>query len=160
MLPRLIQAVRGLAPYRGLSGALPARGAASGVTGLPGSSPAVLAAALAEDFPQRVLLVVTATPADAERWLADLAVLREDGARLYPQREALGEEEPHLEIAGERVETIAAVLAGGGRGGGDAGGGRAGGAPGARGGGGGGVRPAAGGELRAGGGGGRPGAGG
>ena len=86
----------------------------------------MLAAALAEDFPQRVLLVVTATPADAERWLADLAVLREDGARLYPQREALGEEEPHLEIAGERVETIAAVLAGQGRGGGAAAAGNAG----------------------------------
>ena len=31
---------------------------------------------------------------------------------LYPQREALGEEEPHYEIAGERVETIAALLEG------------------------------------------------
>ncbi len=112
MLPRLLEVFRGLAPYRGLTRALPSRGAAVGVGGLAGSSAAVLVAALAEDFPQRVLLVVTATPADAERWLADLAVLREAGARLYPQREALGEEEPHLEIAGERVETIAAVLAG------------------------------------------------
>jgi transcription-repair coupling factor (superfamily II helicase) len=66
-------------------------------------------ASLAGDFPQRVLLVVTSTPGDAERWLADLAVLGTEGARLYPQREALGEEEPHLEIAGERVETIEAV---------------------------------------------------
>jgi transcription-repair coupling factor (superfamily II helicase) len=102
MLPRLLDAFRGLVPYRGLVQALPARGTAVGVGGLAGSSPAVLAAALAEDFPQRVLLVVAATPADAERWLADLVVLREAGARLYPQREALGEEEPHLEIAGER----------------------------------------------------------
>jgi transcription-repair coupling factor (superfamily II helicase) len=31
---------------------------------------------------------------------------------LFPQREGLGEEEPHVEIAGERVETVAAVLAG------------------------------------------------
>ena len=112
MLPRLLEVLRGLAPYRGLTGALPPRGGTAGLKGLPGSSPAVLVAALAQDFPQREILVVTATPADAERWLADLAVLREEGARLYPQREALGEEEPHLEIAGERVETIAAVLAG------------------------------------------------
>jgi transcription-repair coupling factor (superfamily II helicase) len=112
MLPRLIQDFRRLAAYRGLQGGLPARGAAINVDGLAGSSAAVLLAALAEDLPQRVFVVVTATPADAERWLADLAVLREEGMRVYPQREALGEEEPHLEIAGERVETIAAVLAG------------------------------------------------
>ena len=31
---------------------------------------------------------------------------------LYPQREALGEEEPHYEIAGERAETLAALLEG------------------------------------------------
>ncbi|HET7039246.1 MAG TPA: transcription-repair coupling factor, partial [Gemmatimonadales bacterium] len=34
------------------------------------------------------------------------------GARFYPQRESLGEEEPHYEIAGERVETLEAVLRG------------------------------------------------
>src|SRR6185436_4346403 len=49
---------------------------------------------------------------EAERWLADLSVLAPDVARLYPQREALGEEEPHFEIAGERVETVADMLAG------------------------------------------------
>jgi transcription-repair coupling factor (superfamily II helicase) len=69
-------------------------------------------ASLAQDLPQRVFLVATSTPGDAERWLADLAVLGTEGARLYPQREALGEEEPHLEIAGERVETIEAVQRG------------------------------------------------
>ena len=31
---------------------------------------------------------------------------------LYPQREALGEEEPHYEIAGERAETLEALLRG------------------------------------------------
>jgi transcription-repair coupling factor (superfamily II helicase) len=112
MLPRLIEDFKNLPVYRALEGALPPRGTGINVGGLAGSSAAVLVAALAEDLPQRVLLVVTATPADAERWLADLTVLREAGARLYPQREALGEEEPHLEIAGERVETIAAMLAG------------------------------------------------
>src|SRR5207248_9352204 len=61
---------------------------------------------------QRVFVVVTATPTDAERWLADLQALAGDAAALYPQREALGAEEPHVEIAGERIETIEALLSG------------------------------------------------
>ena len=112
MLPGLLKAFQDLPPYRSLQERLPARNAGLAVGGLPGSSPAVLVASLAQDFPQRVALVVTATPSDAERWLADLAVLGAGDARLYPQREALGEEEPHLEIAGERVETIEAVQRG------------------------------------------------
>lgn len=31
---------------------------------------------------------------------------REKVPRVYPQREGLGEDEPHYEIAGERVETL------------------------------------------------------
>jgi transcription-repair coupling factor (superfamily II helicase) len=112
MLPRLLEALRKLAAYRGLGSRLPEPGQRRGVGGLPGSAPALLVAALAEDHGERPLLVVAATPADAERWVADLAVLAREGARLYPQREALGEEEPHLEIAGQRVETIEAVLSG------------------------------------------------
>ncbi|HEX9580999.1 MAG TPA: transcription-repair coupling factor [Gemmatimonadales bacterium] len=112
MLPGLLAALRALPAYRGLLADLPPRGATRSVGGVPGSAGAVLTAALAEDRPQRVLVVVTPTPAAAERWLADLAVLADTPARLYPQREGLGEEEPHLEIAGEQVETIEAVLGG------------------------------------------------
>jgi transcription-repair coupling factor (superfamily II helicase) len=79
------------------------------VSGLPGSSGAVLLGMLSEDLPQRTFLVVAPTPTEAERWYADLEVLMGETARLYPQREALGEEEPHFEIAGERVETIEAL---------------------------------------------------
>jgi transcription-repair coupling factor (superfamily II helicase) len=71
----------------------------------------VLLASLARALPQRVFVVVAATPADAERWQADLRALTE-GVALYPQREALGAEEPHVEIAGERVETLEALLSG------------------------------------------------
>lgn len=91
---------------------LPQRGAALRLGGLPGSSPAVLVASLARSLPQRLFVVVAATPADAERWLSDLAMLADLPVALYPQREALGEEEPHLEIAGERTETLAALLGG------------------------------------------------
>jgi len=72
----------------------------------------VLIAAVARRLPQRLFVVVAPTPTDAERWLADARALAGDAAVLYPQREALGAEEPHVEIAGERVETLAALLSG------------------------------------------------
>jgi transcription-repair coupling factor (superfamily II helicase) len=74
---------------------LPARAEALRLGGLHGSSGAVLAAWLAARFPQRLLAVVAPTPGEAERWLTDLAHLTDDGVALYPQREALGEDEPH-----------------------------------------------------------------
>ena len=96
-----------------LAGDLPTVGSEVGVAGLPGSSPAVLVGALARRFAQRVFVVLTATPSDAERWLADLqALMGAENAALYPQREALGAEEPHVEIAGERIETLEALLSG------------------------------------------------
>jgi transcription-repair coupling factor (superfamily II helicase) len=91
---------------------LPGAAAALRLGGLPGSSGAVLVAWLAEQLPHRLFTVVAATPADAERWLADLAILTNQPSALYPQREALGEEEPHLEIAGERIETLEDLLRG------------------------------------------------
>jgi transcription-repair coupling factor (superfamily II helicase) len=91
---------------------LPARGSELRLAGLPGSSSAVMVAALARALPQRLLTVVATTPTEAERWLSDLNLLVPGGVALYPQREALGEDEPHYEIAGERAETIAALLEG------------------------------------------------
>ncbi len=91
---------------------LPPAGAALRLGGLAGSSGAVMVAWLAEQFPQRLFTIIAATPADAERWLADLSALSDQSSALYPQREALGEEEPHYEIAGERAETLEALLRG------------------------------------------------
>lgn len=91
---------------------LPAPGTSLRLDGLPGSSPAVLVAWLAQRLPQRLFTVVTTTPADAERWLADLSAVTDLPSALYPQREALGEEEPHYEIAGERAESLEALLRG------------------------------------------------
>ncbi|MCH7683159.1 MAG: transcription-repair coupling factor [Gemmatimonadetes bacterium] len=112
MLPHLIRMFQELPRFRGFVGKLPSRGASVRVGGLPGGGVAVMLASLAEHLPQRTFLVVTSGPAEAERWLADLSVLMEARVRLYPQREALGEEEPHCEIAGERVETVEALLRG------------------------------------------------
>ncbi len=112
MLAGLLERFRSLGAYRELVGSLPARGEVRSLSGLPGSSAAVLTAALAEDFPQRLVVVIAPGPSEAERWLADLSLLLGDRAALYPQREALGEEEPHLEIAGERMETVGKLLEG------------------------------------------------
>ena len=91
---------------------LPGRGGQLPLAGLPGSSPAVMLAWLARTFPSRLFTVIATTPADAERWVTDLQHLTDAPVALYPQRESLGEEEPHLEIAGERAETLAALLEG------------------------------------------------
>ena len=91
---------------------LPPRGGALRLGGLPGSSSAVLAAWLARELPQRLFVVVAPTPTEADRWLSDLIQLLDQPVALYPQREALGEDEPHYEIAGERAETLEALLRG------------------------------------------------
>ena len=108
----VIDRLDALPATRALAEGLPGPGARLGVARLPGSSPAVLLAALARRLPQRVFVVITPTPTDAERWLADLRALTGSAAALYPQREALGAEEPHFEIAGERVETLELLLSG------------------------------------------------
>ena len=98
---------------RALAERPPPAGTRVGVGGLPGSAPALLLAALARRLPRRMFAVIAATPADAERWVADLQALGGgEGVALLPQRESLGAEEPHYEIAGERIETLAALLAG------------------------------------------------
>jgi transcription-repair coupling factor (superfamily II helicase) len=109
----LLDRLDDLPATRSLVQRLPAPGARSAVGGLPGSSSAVLVATLARRLPQRVFTVVAPTPADAERWLADLQnLMGPEGPVLYPQRESLGAEEPHYELAGERIETLEALLRG------------------------------------------------
>jgi transcription-repair coupling factor (superfamily II helicase) len=111
-LKPVLDAFAGAPAVRDLSQRLPARGETLRLGGLPGSSGAVLAAWLVQTFPQRLLTIVAPTPADAERWLTDLSHLTDEPTALYPQREALGEDEPHYEIAGERAEAIQALLQG------------------------------------------------
>ena len=106
-LPRLVERFGALDETRALLAALRERRGARALAPLPGSSDALLVAAHALDRPDLLTVVVAAAPPDAERWLADLTVLLgEEAVALYPQREGLGEDEPHYEIAGERVETL------------------------------------------------------
>ena len=111
-LPTVLDAFERSPSIQDLAERLPSRAEVLRLGGLPGSSGAVLAAWLANRFPQRLLAIIAPTPGDADRWLTDLGHLTDAGIALYPQREALGEEEPHYEIAGERAETIEALLQG------------------------------------------------
>ncbi|HYW30975.1 MAG TPA: hypothetical protein VE869_05655, partial [Gemmatimonas sp.] len=107
-LPRLLDAVEALPAFSRVTRELPTAGQSLRVGGLAGSSDAVFVAALARALPQRLIVLVADQLSEAERWLADLNALVDDiPVALYPPREGFGEVEPHAEVAGERVETLA-----------------------------------------------------
>jgi len=113
-LPLLLDAIERLPAFEQVLNTLPGAGERRTVSGLPGSSAAVLVAALARRLPGRFLVVVAQGVPEAERWLADLQSLAADATvALYPPREGFGEAEPHAEVAGERVETLERVARGG-----------------------------------------------
>ncbi len=106
-LPLLLERFTALPQFHALRARLPRAGEALPVAGLAGSSDALFVAALAEDAPNRLHVVIADQVPEAERWLADLEALVGDGmVSLYPSREGFGEVEPHAEVAGERVETL------------------------------------------------------
>ncbi len=112
-LPLLLDALASRRAFTRLLEALPAPGARTTVGGLAGSADAVLTAALARALPTRFVVVVADTLPEAERWLADLHAVDDALAvALHPPREGFGEVEPHAEIAGERVETLARLMRG------------------------------------------------
>src|SRR5687768_10457312 len=94
---------------------LPEPGQQLRVEGLPGSASALLISALSDASPQRMWVVVTAGPNEADAAEADLqSILGENSVVLYPQRETLPYEaaEHHLEVSGLRVEALEALLTG------------------------------------------------
>src|SRR5215510_12752471 len=106
-LDALLDAIERLPAFTRIINTLPAPGVKLEAGGLPGSADAVLVAALVRRLPTRFFVVASDGVADAERWLADLETLiSETAIALYPPREGFGEAEPHMEIAGERVETL------------------------------------------------------
>ncbi|HEU4993350.1 MAG TPA: transcription-repair coupling factor [Gemmatimonadaceae bacterium] len=112
-LPLLLETIERLPTFARLVNSLPAPGDTRGIAGLPGSADAAVLAALAQRAPGRFFVVVAETLPDAERWLADLrTLLSEDIVALYPPREGFGEAEPHMEVAGERVETLERTMRG------------------------------------------------
>ena len=112
--PILIQAMQRQPAFRELRERLPGPGGVCRLSGLAGSSPALLAAALAEAEPNRLWVVVAPGPQEAEAAEADLNALLDEGqVALYPQRETLPyeAEELHLEVNGLRIEALEALLA-------------------------------------------------
>ena len=106
-LPSLLDAIERLPAFVRLFNTLPAPRSTLRLTGLPGSADATLVAALARRLPTRFFVVAADGVPQAERWLADLqTLLDETPVALYPPREGFGELEPHVEVAGERVETL------------------------------------------------------
>lgn len=106
-LDALLDAIERLPAFQRTVNTLPAPAARLVVGGLPGSADAALVATLARQLPTRFFLVAADGVPEAERWLADLETLLGDTPlALYPPREGFGETEPHMEIAGERVETL------------------------------------------------------
>ncbi|MEK0430318.1 MAG: transcription-repair coupling factor, partial [Gemmatimonadota bacterium] len=109
-LPILRERLAALPAFRSLTASLPEVNGHVTVSGLAGSADAVLVATLAEREPNRLFVVVVDQVPEAERWLADLQSVADDGGiALYPPREGFGEVEPHAEVAGERVETLEAL---------------------------------------------------
>jgi transcription-repair coupling factor (superfamily II helicase) len=111
-LPSILDAFIHLPSFREIEADLPVPGVSKKVGGLIGSSDAVLVASLVAQFPTRFFLVATDALPDAERWLADLETLFDLPVALYPPREGFGEAEPHMEVAGERVETLERLMRG------------------------------------------------
>ncbi len=106
-LPSLLDALERLPAFARVFNTLPAPSRQLNVAGLPGSADAALVAALARRLPTRFLVVAADGVPQAERLLADLhTLLDETPVALYPPREGFGEAEPHVEVAGERVETL------------------------------------------------------
>ena len=113
-LPLVVDAFEQLAPFGRLLAGFPGAGERRAIGGLVGSTDAVLVAALARRHPNRFFVVVCDSVGESERWLADLELLMDAApVALYPPREGFGSEEPHAEIAGERVETLERVSRGG-----------------------------------------------
>jgi transcription-repair coupling factor (superfamily II helicase) len=112
-LPLLLETIERLPAFTRLLNTLPTPGERRRIAGLPGSADAVTVAALVTRAPGRFFVVVTDTLPDAERWLADLrSLVADDIVALYPPREGFGEAEPHLEVAGERIETLERTMRG------------------------------------------------
>jgi transcription-repair coupling factor (superfamily II helicase) len=106
-LDNVLDAIERLPAFTRILNTLPSPGQRVVAGGLPGSADAALVAAVARRLPTRFFVVATEGVGDAERWLADLQTLLADTpVALYPAREGFGEAEPHMEVAGERVETL------------------------------------------------------
>ena len=86
-LDGLLDAVERLPAFQRVLNTLPAPGGRLSIGGLPGSSDAVLVAALARRLPTRFFVIAAESVGAAESWLADLETLMPESPHaLYPAR--------------------------------------------------------------------------
>ncbi len=103
-----------IARRSGLPERLSRGGGRASVPPLPGAAPAALAIALRDLGLGTPIVLVADDPGRADALHEDLLELEGEGARCFPQRETLPYEdaEPHVEIAAQRVDALAALLGG------------------------------------------------
>ena len=109
-----LDAFEAIPDVRALLDSFPSAGSCVRLPPLPGGASAAVALSLA-DLLRDPLLVVTETPAEAERIFGDLQTFDGGpGTTYFPQRETLPYEDsdPHVEISGQRVEALRDLLAG------------------------------------------------
>ena len=106
-----------LAKRAGLPAVLSRPGAVVRLPSMPRSAAAALAVALETLYRHGPIVVIADSPERADATLDDLNELGADAARCFPQRETLPFEDadPHVEIAAQRVDALAALLGGRGR---------------------------------------------
>ncbi|MFQ5889448.1 MAG: transcription-repair coupling factor [Gemmatimonadota bacterium] len=97
----------------GLRRRLPGPGEVLRLRDLPGAAGAGVAAALSRE--ESLVVLAAHSPGAAEELFADVeGIAGSASVRYFPQRESLPSEDsdPHVEISGRRVETLAALLGG------------------------------------------------
>ncbi|NIR45210.1 MAG: transcription-repair coupling factor [Gemmatimonadetes bacterium] len=110
----IIDSLRSTPGYERLADALPRPGAEQALSGLAGSAPVALAAALVESGAVHQLLLIAPSARVTEEVEADLEALLPGRSVVFPQREAVHPEldDPHVEISARRVEALQTTLAG------------------------------------------------
>ncbi len=111
----VVEAIRSTPTFRTASDALPRSRQHLAVGGMVGSTGTGLAAALHEEHPRRIFVLVADDPEHAARLEADMvSLLGEGSAHLYPQSEArfYGSDDDDPRIGGLRVEAVEALLGG------------------------------------------------
>ena len=111
----VVEAIRSTPAFRTASENLPRSREHLAVGGMVGSTGPGLAAALHEEHPRRIFVLVGDDPEHAVRLEADMVALLGEGcAHLYPQSEArfYGSDDDDPRIGGLRVEAVEALLGG------------------------------------------------
>ena len=110
----IIERLKSTPEYRQLCARLPAPGEVRSLSGLAGSSPVALGAALADEGAVRNIVIVAPDAAAGDEAQTDLEALLPGRSFFFPQRESVHPDiqDPHVEISARRVDAIQSLLSG------------------------------------------------